>query len=121
MCMNTCTYVRMYTIEMEIGTQEESPISFRLSALIEEPSQNSQSIEESASKHNSIMHSAKMKSKRRLSQREKGKKKMLEYYTNKATSNQNEYEGSMSNDGGPHELRLDLAKRTLRLDDEKLC
>mgnify|MGYP006889253426 FL=1 len=92
------------TIEEEIGTQEESLISFWLSGPIEEPSQNDRSIEKTTSDEDSAMRSPRMKPKRRLTHKEKGKRKMLEYDTNEGTSDQSESDKALS-EGRPQALR----------------
>ena len=67
--------------EREIGTLDESPISFRLSGPNERLSRFDQSEEESASSGDSVVLSPRRKPRRRLMHKEKGKKKMPEYST----------------------------------------
>ena len=61
--------------EREIGTLDESLISFRLSGPNGRLSQFDQSEEESASSGDSAVHSPHKKPRRRLTRKEKGKKK----------------------------------------------
>ena len=64
--------------EGDIGALEESPISFRLSGLNERLSRGDQSDKEATSTVESVMQSPRRKPRRRLTHKEKGKKKMLE-------------------------------------------
>ena len=69
--------------EPEIGTREESPISFRLSGPNERLSRFDQSDEEPTSSGDSAVHSPRRKPKRRLTQKEKGKKKVSDFGTDR--------------------------------------
>ena len=66
------------------------------------------------------MQSPKKKPKRRLSWREKGKKKIPEYGSKEGTSDWSKFDKDMSGDGEPQELRLDSTKRALKSANEKL-
>ena len=89
----------------DIGSLEESLISFRLSGPNERLSRNDQSDEESASSGDSIVHSPRQKPTRRPTRKEKGKKKMSEYDTDK-----DESDLSKSNS---RKTKTDLRKRSL--------
>ena len=69
--------------EREVETLEESLISFRLSGLNERLSWVDQSDEESASSGDSVVHFPRRKPKRWLTRKEKGKKKMPDYTTDR--------------------------------------
>ena len=66
----------MPTDERKMETLDESPISFQLSGPNERLGWFDQSDEESASTGDSTVHSPRRKSRRRLTRKEKGKKKM---------------------------------------------
>ena len=72
--------------EPEIGTREESPISFRLSGPNGRLSQFDQSDEEPASSGDSVVHSSRKKPRRRLTPKEKGKKKVSDSGMNRNKS-----------------------------------
>ena len=81
---NEVSEAEMPLDEREIGTLDESTISFRLS----EPNERlgrfeNQSEEESASSGDSAVHSPRRKPRRRLTRKEKGKTKMTEYNTDR--------------------------------------
>ena len=67
--------------EEGFGTLDESPISFRLSGLHEQPSRNDQSDDKPTSSGDWALFSPRKELRRRFMHREKGKKKMLEYAT----------------------------------------
>ena len=73
--------------ECEIGTLDDSPISFQLSGPNERLGRfDDQFDEKPASTGDSAMHSPRRKPRRRLTRKEKGKKKMLESGTDKNKS-----------------------------------
>ena len=69
--------------EPEIGTREESPILFRLSGPNGRLSRYDQSDEEPASSGDSAVHSPRRKPRRRLTRKEKGKKKVSDSGTDR--------------------------------------
>ena len=69
--------------EPEIETREESPISLRLSGPNGRLSQYDQSHEEPASSGDSAVHSPRRKPRRRLTRKEKGKKKVSDSDTDR--------------------------------------
>ena len=69
--------------EPEIRTCEESPISFRLSGLNGGLSRYAQPDEEPASSGDSAVHSPCTKPRRRLTRKEKGKKKVSNFGTDR--------------------------------------
>ena len=69
------------------------------------------------SDEDSIVQSPRTKPKRRLSRKEKVKKKLSRYDTDAGTSDQSESDGAMS-DEGPQELRT--TERALKLVNKKL-
>ena len=85
--------------EREIGTHEESPISFRLSAPNGQLNQFDYCEEESASSGDSVVHSLCRKPWRRLTRKEKGKKKALDSITNRNESDRRESGSEESGDG----------------------
>ena len=74
----------------------------------------------STSDKESVMQSLWRKPRRRLTRKEKGKKKMPRYGTNAGTSYRNESNGAMSKDEPP-KLSSELAKRALKTGNERLC
>ena len=82
--------------EGEIRTLKESPISFPLSGL---NGRLSRFEEEQASSGDSAVHSPRKKPRRQLTRKEKGKKKMPEYGTNKGESDRRESDSEQSDDG----------------------
>ena len=99
--------------EEDIGTLEESLISFSLSGPNEELSWEDQQNEELTSNEDSIVRSPLKKPRRWFMRKEKGKIKMLEYGTDKCTSDPGESDANQSK-GEPQELRLDAAKRAIK-------
>ena len=87
---------------------------------MEELSRNGSPIDKSVSDEDLLGHSFRMKPKRWLTRKEKGKEKTLEYNIDEGTLDQNEYDEAMS-DARPQELRSDLARRALKMVNEKLC
>ena len=81
----------------------------------EELSRNGQLLDISVSDEDSVVQSPRTKLKRRLKCKEKGKEKMAKA----CTSDQSESDGVVS-DGGPQELRTDLAKRALKTTNKRL-
>ena len=73
----------MPTEEPEIRTHEESPLSFRLRGPNGRLSRFDQSDEESASSGDSAVHSPRRKPRRRLTRKEKGKKKVSDSSTDR--------------------------------------
>ena len=96
--------------ERETETLEESPVSFRLSGANERLSRFDQSNEESASSGDSVVHSPRRKPRRRLTRKEKGKKKMLEYDTNRNESDRRESDYEKSDDRPSREKSASLRK-----------
>ena len=90
--------------EEEIKALEGSPISFRLSGPNERLSHNDQSDDKSSSSGDSTVHSLRPKPSIRLTRKEKGKKKMLEYDNDEGTSDQSESDKALS-EGRPQALR----------------
>ena len=82
-----------------IGTPNESPVSFRLSGPNERPSRFNQSDEEPASSGDSAMQSPRRKPRRQLTCKEKGKKKMLGYDTDRDESYPRVSDYEKSDDG----------------------
>mgnify|MGYP000400278799 CR=1 FL=1 len=99
--------------EPEIGTHEESPISFRLSGPSGRLSRFDQSDVEPASSGDSVVHSPRRKPRRRLTRKEKGKKKMSEYNTDKDESDRRESDSEKSEDVYL-ETKSESAKRALK-------
>ena len=97
--------------EGAIRVLEESPISFRLSGPNERLSRHDQSDAESMSSGDSVVHSPRKKPRRRLTRKEKGKKKMPEYDTDKDESDRSE-SNSEKNKDRPSEPKSSSAKRT---------
>mgnify|MGYP007129910000 CR=1 FL=1 len=85
--------------ERETETLEESPVSFRLSGPNERPSRFNQSDEEPASSGDSAMQSPRRKPRRQLTCKEKGKKKMLGYDTDRDESYPRVSDYEKSDDG----------------------
>ena len=84
--------------EHEIETLDESPISFRLSGPNERLSRFDQSKEEPASSRDSAMHSPRRKPRRQLTRKEKWKKKMPDYGTDRDESDKRESDSEKSDD-----------------------
>ena len=85
--------------ERKIETLDESPISFWLSGPNERLDRFGQSDEEAASSGDWTVHSPRRKPRRRLTRKEKGKKKMPKYGTDRGESDQRESDSEKS-DGG---------------------
>ena len=85
--------------ERETETLEESPVSFRLSGPNERLSRFDQSDEEPTSSGDSAVHSPCKKPRRRLTRKEKGKKTMSEYGTDRNESDRHESDSEKSDDG----------------------
>ena len=83
--------------EPEIET--ESPISLRLSGPSGRLSRYDQSDEESASSGDSTVHSPCRKPRRRLTRKEKGKKKVLDSGTDRSESDRRESDSEENGDG----------------------
>ena len=105
--------------EEDTDTLEESPISFQLSRPNERLSRNDQSGEESASSGDSTMHSPCWKPRRRLTRKEKGKKKMPEYGSETDELDQRESDFEMSEDG-PSKAKSASARKASTSANEKL-
>ena len=105
--------------ERETVTLEESPDSFRLSGLSERLSQFDQSDEESTSSANSAVNSLRRKPRRRFTCKEKGKKKMSEYGTDRNESNRHESDSKKKNDGRSRAKSV-LARKASTLANEQL-
>ena len=85
--------------EPEIETHEESPISLRLSGPSGHLSRYDQSDKEPASSGDSAMHSPRRKPRRRLTRKEKGKKRVSDSGTNRYESNRHESDSEGTGDG----------------------
>ena len=105
--------------EREIGTLDESPISFRLSGPNECLRQFDQSDEESVSSGDSVVHSPCRKPRKRLTCKGKGKKKMPEYGTDRGESDRSESD-SENNDEGPSRVKSVFPKKALTSANEQL-
>ena len=79
----------------------ESPISLRLSGPSGRLSRFDQSEEETASCGDSVVHSPRRKLRRRLTRKEKVKKKMSEYSTDKDELDRSKSDSAMNKDGPP--------------------
>ena len=84
--------------EREIGTLDESLISFQLSGTSGRLSPFDQSEEESTSRGDSVVLSPCKKSRRRLTRKEKGKKKLLDYDTDRNESDRRASRSEESDD-----------------------
>ena len=74
---------------------------------------------EMASSGDSVMHSLHKEPRRRFTHKEKGKKKMSKCATDRDESDWNEFD-SGKNEDRPSETKSKLAKRALKLANEKL-
>ena len=90
--------------EEDISTLEESLISFRLSGPNEDLSRYDWSNEEPQSNEDSVMHSSHKEPRTQYTHKEKGKKKMPKYDTDKGAWDRGEFDTNQSEDG-PQELR----------------
>ena len=106
-------------VEEDIDTLDESRISFRLSGLNEELSQNGQPFDMLANDEELVVQPMRMNLKRWPTRKNKGKKKMTEYSTEDGMSDRCESDGAMSEDKPP-ELRSELAKTALKTANERL-
>ena len=106
-------------VEEDIDTLDESRISFRLSGLNEELSQNGQPFDMLANDEELVVQPMRMNLKRWPTRKKKGKKKMTEYSTEDGMSDRCESDGAMSEDKPP-ELRSELAKTALKTANERL-
>ena len=113
------TEAKMILEEEEIITLEESPISFQLTGLHDELDHEGQPIEMLVSDEDSFVQSPRRKPRKRLTCKEKGKKKMSKFENLEGTSDQSDSDEAMSEDG-PSELRSKSAKRALKSAIEKL-
>ena len=104
--------------EPEIGTREESPISFRLSRPNGGLSQFDQSDEESASSGDSVVHSPRRKSRRRLTRKEKGKKKVSDSGTDRNESDRRESDFEDSGDGSSGAKSVSAEKASTSANEE---
>ena len=96
---NEVSEAEMPPDEREIGTREESPITFRLSGPNGRLSRFDQSDEDPASSGDSDVHSPCKKLRRRLTHKEKGKKKVSDYDTDRNESDRDESESKESGNG----------------------
>ena len=85
--------------EPEIGTREESLISFRLSGPNGRLSWYDQSDEEPASCGDSVVHSPRRKPRRWFTRKEKGKKKVSDSGTDGNESDRRESDSEGTGDG----------------------
>ena len=85
--------------EPEIETREESPISLRLSGPSGRLSRYDQSDEEPASSGDSTVHSPRRKPRRRLTRKEKGKRKVSDSGTDRNESDRHESDSEETGDG----------------------
>ena len=85
--------------EREIGTHEENPISFQLRGPNGRLIRFDQFEQESASSGDSAMHSTRRKPGRRLTRKEKGKKKVSDFDTDRRESDRRESDSEGSGDG----------------------
>ena len=104
--------------EREIGALEESPILFWLSGTNERLRRHDQSNEESASSADSIVQSPRRKPTRRLTLKEKGKKKMSEYGTERDESDRHESD-SEKNEDEPSETKFVSTKKVSKSANEQ--
>ena len=88
-------------VEEDIDTLDESRISFRLSGLNEELSQNGQPFDMLANDEELVVQPMRMNLKRWPTRKNKGKKKTSEYNTEAGTLDWSEPDRAMSSDGGP--------------------
>ena len=98
----------------DFGTLEESLISFRLSGPNERLTWNDQLDEESTSSLDSAVLSLRQKSRRRLTRKEKGNIKMLEYDTDVSDSE------TIRSKEGPLLKRSKSATRAIKSAEQKL-
>ena len=105
--------------EREIGALEESPISFRLSGLNEQLSRFDQSDEEPTSSADLVVQSPRRKLRRWLTRKEKGKKKMTEYDTDRDELDRRESDSKKS-DVGPSKSKSASAKKASTSVNEQL-
>ena len=80
-----------------------------------------QPITMSASDEDSVVQSLHMKLKRRLTRKDKRKKKLSGHDNLVGMSNQSESDGAIRNDGGPKELNKNSVRRALKIGNERLC
>ena len=92
---DTVSEAEMPPDELEIETREDSPISLWLSGPNGRLSLYDQSNEEPASRGDSVLHSPRKKPRRRLTCKEKRKKKVSDFGTDRNESERREsnYEG----------------------------
>ena len=105
--------------EGDIGALEESLISFTLTGLNERMSRRDKSNAESVSNGDTVMQSPRRKPRRRLTRKEKGKKKMPEYGSETDELDQRESDFEMSEDG-PSKAKYASARKASTSANEKL-
>ena len=105
--------------EPEIGICEESPISFRLSGPSGRLSRFDQSEEEMTSSGGSAMHSPRWKARRRLTHKDKGKKKASDSGTGRNGSDRRESD-SKENGEGTSRAKSRSAKKASTSANERL-
>ena len=96
--------------EPEIETPEESPISLRLSGPNGRLSRYDQSDEEPASSGDSVVHSPRKKPRRRLTRKEKGKKKVSDSGTDRNESDRRESDSEGTGDGSSKAMSASAEK-----------
>ena len=101
--------------EPEIET--ESPISLRLSGPNGRLSRYDQSDEEQVSSGDSVVHSPHRKPRRRLTRKEKGKKKVPDYGTDRNESDRRESDSEDSGNGSSR-AKFTSAEKTSTLANE---
>ena len=103
--------------EREIGTRKESLISLRLSGSSGRLSWFDQSDEESASGGDSTVHSPCRKPRRRLTRKEKGKKKVSDYGTDRNESDRRESDSEDTGDGSSKAKSTSAEKASTSADE----
>ena len=98
-------------------TLDESPISFRLSGSNERLGRFDQSEEESASSGDSTVHSPRRKLRRRLTRKEKGKKKVSYSGTDRNESDRRESDSKENGDGTPRAKFPSVEKASTSADE----
>ena len=115
---NEVSEAEMPPDEPEIGTREESPISFRLSGPSGRLSRFDQSEEEPVSSGDSAVQSPRRKPRRRLTRKEKGKKKVSDSGTDRNESDRCESDSEGTSDG-PSKVRSASTEKALTSANER--
>ena len=106
--------------EPEIENPEESPISLPLSGPNGRLSRYDQSDEEPASSGDSAVHSPRRKPRRRLTRKEKGKRKVLDSGTDKNESDRRESDSEGTGDGSS-KMKSASTEKASTSANERLC